>query len=441
MSDGVHRAAALASQLPEFLGAQGPRRYLFLAQNPAEARGTGGFIGAFAILTADNGRLSFSEFDEIQTLPAYHVSEVIAPSAEFARRYDRYGGAGFWHNINMTPDFPTAARAMLALYAKGVGEQLDGVIATDPFAMQGLVEVAGPVEVPGFGTVAADDVVDVVSNRAHAEIDDSEQRKGLLGVVAVGAFEGVLEGTKNPVAALAALADAAAGGHIVLRSVDPQVQAAFLRADIAGALPDPPGDFLAVIGNSQSATKLDYYMRRTINLDVGLNADGSAETALTLRLHNAAPSAGISHRVIGPNAKGLAPGEQNLLVSTYAGQGAQLAVAAGGQAAVREEVELGHAVFTTAVAVPPKVSRTLSLSWQRADAWERDPDGGRYRLTVAGQTTLRPTAVTVTVTLPEGMRLAQIPDDVDELGDGRVRVSSRLEQQLVLDLALVHSGG
>src|SRR5690606_21157684 len=48
--------AALLATMPDFLGGSGPRRYLVAASNPAELRGTGGFLGAYAPLTLHPGR-------------------------------------------------------------------------------------------------------------------------------------------------------------------------------------------------------------------------------------------------------------------------------------------------------------------------------------------------------------------------------------------------
>ena len=430
ISDRAQRAAALSSQLPEFLGANGARRYLFVAQNPAETRGTGGFIGAFSVATMDQGRLKFSSFNQIQSLPAYHSSQVVAPSAEYARRYNEHGGAGFWHNINMTPDFPTAARAMLTLYEKGTGERLDGVIATDPFALEALIAVSGPVDVPGFGTVEADEVVDVVSHEAHAKIDDSQRRKRLLGDVSVGAFTNLLQGDGDSLEAFTALAGAAGEGHIQLRASRPEVQAALLRGGVAGAMPDPEGDFLAVVGNAGSAAKLDYYVRRSVAYEVALNEDGSAASTMTLTLQNKAPSSGISHRVIGPNAPGLEAGEQRLILSTYAADGAELGMVSAGGAEVIEDTELGHKVFTVVTTVAAKSNKKLFLNWERAAGWRPDGDRGVYQLTVHPQTTLRETPLRVVVTPPDGWRVAGVSGG--EVDAGRAVVTTILDQPVAV---------
>lgn len=436
-AEGVHRATALLPVLDELLGGETPRRYLFVAQNPAELRGTGGFIGAYSVLRIDQGRFSFGRFSQIQDLPTFPASEVMPPSAEFAARYNHHGGAGFWHNINMTPDFPTAARAMETLYARGTGQQLDGVIAVDPFALQALLAVAGPVDVPGFGTVGPDNVVDVVSNRAHAEIRDSEARKSLLGAVAIGAFTGFVraDGPRRPLQTAQTLIDVLRGRHLLLHSTDPPVQAALLRAGVAGALTRTAGDFAAVIANAGSAAKLDYYIERRVTYAVQLQPDGSAIARLEATFTNHAPTEGISARVIGPNARGLAAGEQRLILSLFApaNTAAQHSTSTS-DAPVTVSRELDRTVFDTVLTIPSNDIQTVGVTWSRSGAWQREGDSGTYRLVLQGQTTIRPTAATVEVTLPPGTVVTSASPNWSTPTEGSVRYSGPLEG--VLDLTV-----
>ena len=45
----------------QILGFKGQQRYLLAFQNSAEARGTGGLIGAYAIVRIDHGRISIEQ--------------------------------------------------------------------------------------------------------------------------------------------------------------------------------------------------------------------------------------------------------------------------------------------------------------------------------------------------------------------------------------------
>ena len=67
---------------------------MVLFTNPAESRFAGGFVGAFAELTAENGKVTLdatvSEDKFLDTIEARQRSLVIPPDlAERYRRYDR----------------------------------------------------------------------------------------------------------------------------------------------------------------------------------------------------------------------------------------------------------------------------------------------------------------------------------------------------------------
>ena len=44
-----------------------------------------------------------------------------AASAEFMARYDRFDARAMWQNVNMTPDFPTAASLMAGMWQEATG--------------------------------------------------------------------------------------------------------------------------------------------------------------------------------------------------------------------------------------------------------------------------------------------------------------------------------
>ncbi|HEY8339352.1 MAG TPA: DUF4012 domain-containing protein [Egibacteraceae bacterium] len=418
----VEVADELADALPSLLGAGGPRRYLFGAQNPAELRGTGGFLGAFAVLEIDRGRLALSDFTPIHDLrnvPAEQLetTDLLAP------RYERFGGAGFWPNLTMTPDFPSAARAAERLYQEVTGEEVDGTLLADPQMLAVLLRFTGPVQVPEIGVVDADSVVAVVANEAYDALPDPERRKHVLGMVAATALQRFLlgDGLADPLAAMTALGEAVADGHLLLHAADPAEQHALEVAGVAGALPRPSGgDDLAVFVNNAAANKVDFYTDRTVHYRVRLHGDGSAGATATVTLRNGAPTSGVTGYVIGPNVAGLAPGDNLSLVSAYCGDGCHLqglTRSHGDEPAVVES-ELGHAVFTTPLRVPAGETAEVRFAWRVEQAWDTVEGRGRYRLAFADQVTLRPTRLVVEIELPDGTVVAAADPDLQH--DGRV---------------------
>ncbi|MDQ4005710.1 MAG: DUF4012 domain-containing protein [Actinomycetota bacterium] len=434
--DAVRVGAALSRALPPFLGADGERRYFVGAQNPAELRGTGGFIGAFAILTADEGRLELSGFRTITDLPSVDPSRVTPPSEDYAARYDGFGGAGFWQNINMTPDFPSAATAIERLYEEVTGDPLDGVIVADPFALASMLAVTGAADVPGTDlSVDADSVVPFVTNEAYAEFTDPNARKRLLGVVAGEVLRRFLEGGIDPSAAGRALVEAGAGSHLLLHSVDPEIQRSLVEAGVAGALPTR-GDLLAVIGNNAAGNKVDYYTEQRIDFAVRLGAGGSATAATSVTITNEAPSEGPPAYVIGPYDERFEAGQNLTYLSTYCPRACTLDEfdRSGGPDEVGAETELGLPVFPTLVSLPSGGAEQLDYEWTYQDAWTGDGSRGRYGLTVRTQPTIRPTQLHVEVEVPEGMHIVEASPEMRVSG-GRAVWEGEAETEARFELA------
>ena len=413
-AEAVDTAHALVSALPDFFGGDEPRRYLLAASNPAELRGTGGFLGAYTIVTFDDGRLSMEEFAEIQDLPDLPVTAVEPPNPSYAERYDRYGGAGFWMNVNMTPDFPSAAEAMVNLYEAVRGERLDGVVVADPRMLAALLTVSGPTDLPGVGRVDADTVVDYVTNEAYGDISDPELRKQVLGTVAAQALRALLSGDAagGPAELVSTFTAEVGRGHLLVYSTHREEQRAFQQAGVAGQLPEVDHDFLGVFVNNAAANKADYYAKRTVAYEVALSADGSSDAVARITLANDAPEQGPPAHVIGPNVPGLDAGDNLSIVSVYARHDAELTAASrtADDAPLVVERELGRPVFTTTARIPSASSVGIDMAWRSPSGWEVVPapsgEEGRYAFTYAPQPTLLPTTVRLSFQVPPGTEVS-----------------------------------
>jgi hypothetical protein len=412
----LETVAVLLDGLPGFLGNEGERRYFFAAENPAELRGTGGLIGAYAIVTMRDGGLEFSEFRPVQGLPNFGPDEIEPPSEEFARNYEPFGGAGFWLNVNMTPDFPSAAQAILASYRKATGQELDGVISADPFALAELLELTGPVKAEQYGIVVdAESVVAITANEAYRLFPDPAARKLALGEVAGTVFGRFLD-KGGDVEWVGALAGAATDGHIQVYSTDPELQSALVRAGVAGAFGGPPGDFLSIVMNNAGGNKVDYFSSRAVTYSVQLESDGSAVAAADVELRNDAPLSGQPAYVIGPYAGTSERGESVGILTLYCAESCRVrSVERDGTAPeVRIGTELGYSYYQDYLRIPSKESSEVTFLLSIAEAWEGNSSGGTYRLTFVNQTTVRPTTLRLVIRAPDGMDIVStsVPMDV-----------------------------
>ncbi len=381
-------------------------------------------IGAYSILTIDDGRFEFSGFEPVQSLPDPPLASVPATSEEYAANYDQFRVEGrFWLAINLTPDFPTAAREILNGYEVAEGERLDGVLLADPFALEALLRVTGPAYVPGLDRmVDAGDIVAFTTNEAYSFYDDQPTRKRVLGAVAEGVFERFIAETGADLDTLRTLARTASEGHILVYSEDTQMQAGLAGTGAGGALSAGPGDLLSIVENSSGGTKVDYYEDRDVRYEVDLWSDGSGEASAQIRLTNAAPSTGLPRYVIGPNPGYAAAGEGGQLVSVYCGDGCWLekALRDGTQIGVRPGSELGHPFFRDYFNTPSGATNDLQLTWYLPTAWQGGDTGGSYHLTFLNQVTIRPTSLRVEVHAPDGMHIVGTSPEMQVNGDSAV---------------------
>ena len=143
--------ALLATRaVPDILGADGPRRYLILFENPAESRASGGVVGDFAEVTAVDGKLSLvkvGSVGELDTSGNPAGKHLIGPE-DYLARYSQFEPEDYWENVPMSPDFPSVGEVAANLYPECGGARVNGVISLDPVAMADFLAATGPITAP-----------------------------------------------------------------------------------------------------------------------------------------------------------------------------------------------------------------------------------------------------------------------------------------------------
>jgi hypothetical protein len=426
-------ADSLLASLPAFAGEDAPRRYFVAVQNSAELRGTGGLIGNYSILTLDRGRMSLSPFRDTGSLANLPASAVPSPSPEFTEMYGPFGGAGFWLNLNMTPDAPTAAGMIEALYERVEGIRLNGTIFFDLHGLAQMLEVTGPVRIGPLGvTVDSESVLGYVATAAYLDSTITNPFSRGPRLIADAIWGRFLAGTDSE-AGLRSLVEMAARGHLVLHSADSAVQAAFGAAGVAGEFTAGRGDFFGVVLNNAAANKVDYYLRERVRYEVTLGSKGTATATATVVLTNEAPAGQPPSYPLGPSdaarASGLdlVPGENRSWAAAYCPSRCRLASVRldGGEVILEKHREQGLTAFAGFVNVEPQTSTQLRLALELEDVWEGDRTGGVYRLRLQGQPLATQAMATLVVRAPDGMDVVWTSVPMDVAG-GRAAWSGRI---------------
>jgi hypothetical protein len=285
--DEVSRASTVARLAPDMLGAHGPRRYLLALQNNAESRGTGGLMGAWGILTADNGRVRLTRLGSDEDLRPTG-SDLAALGPAYAHLYG--ADPGLWSNANESPHFPYAARLWLSMWKSKTGETLDGVVATDPVALSYLLGVAGPVTLQDGTRITAGNAVATVEQQAYARFDGNGPRKHWLLHLSRSVFNAVSVRHLDRRALLDALGRGVDEHRLLAYSAHPQEENELATTPLAGLLASGDRPFVALVVDNAGGNKLDYYLHRRVDYALAPCRAGVRQSSVTVRLTNAAPA-------------------------------------------------------------------------------------------------------------------------------------------------------
>ena len=397
---------AFALGLPEFAGGDGPRRYLFFAENPAEPRGTGGLWGAYSILRVNEGRLSFSGFRPVQTLRNLPPDVAPAPNPDYRRNYDRWGAPGYWLNMNMTPDFPSAARAALGTWEAIGREPLDGVLTADPITLKHLLDVTGAIRLSRPPLVVTEgNVVSLLSNRAFARFPDPAIRKALLGDVALAVFDRFLglDGLVVPTAPCDGPIGRGRTSEDLHRRSD-RCKRPWSGAGLDSGLRPAGGDLLGVVVNAGAGGKVDFFAQRSVHHEVTLLPD--SDSTATHHHHDRerradVGAAALRHR----SCIAVEPATTSRCSRCSAADAAGWCGLNVTAIESTSSPALSWATPTTRTTSRsrPKGTGVLTVRTETPGSWEGDASGGSYRLTILGQTTIRPTPANIRISAPDGM--------------------------------------
>ena len=384
--------------LPRLLGADRPRRWFLAIQTPSEGRGSGGFVGNYGEIVADEGALDLARFGRIGELntggdPA---ARVLTGPPDVLPRYRRFGVAHTWQSVTLSPDFPSVARVIAGLYPQSGGQPVDGVIAVDPAGVAALLRLTGPLTVPPWPEpLTAENAEQILLYDQYVRLP-SPERIDFLGEATRLLWERVTSGPLPPVPRiLAALGPAVADKHLMVSAVDGDEDAALGRAGINGRLaPVDGGDALAVVTQNASGNKIDWFLRRSIDYRPSYDpTTGAVSARLTVTLDNAAPPAGAPDYLIGNALQPPLPrGTNRLYLSVYTPLGLSAARLGDAQVAMESEAEAGRKVYSTYVDIPPNGRAVLEL-----DLSGRLLRGTPYRLGLHAQPLVTPDQVSVTL--------------------------------------------
>ncbi|MBI4282448.1 MAG: DUF4012 domain-containing protein [Chloroflexi bacterium] len=276
---------AMSQHWESFLGYDGPRSYLLVAQNSDELRASGGFIPGAWVLTLDGGEIVRLQFWDTEDVDALSSGPPLPPEGLLQ---SLWAGAWLFRDAGWYPDFPTSASAMEQIFQLGQGISVDGVIAFDQWAVQGVLETLGPIILPTGEVLDSDSYIRILEEKTDAlgqEFMDTVLETLLNRLREQG-------GDQELVTLLSALNQSLNEKHVLMAFHDQALQEVAEANGWSGALEDVQGDYLMVVDSNVGFSKVNRSIAQSVSYTVDLRADGESQARLDLLYTNR--SSGVS---------------------------------------------------------------------------------------------------------------------------------------------------
>ncbi len=278
----VSSAYPLLAVIPEMAGDSKERNYLIAFQNSAEARGTGGLIGAYAVMKVDKGKITFSKFGANTDLKSLDDVPIKLPP-EYTKFYN--DDPGMWVNSNLSPHFPYGAKIWLELWKLQYNQKLDGVFTFDPIALSDLLKITGPVRVQGIAINDLNVVKITLSDLYEIYKNDNYARKEFLKELIREMTVQLLNPNLSKVAIAKALIPAINENRILFFSANEVEQKQIETSKISGSIQIKADNMYRMVIQNIAGNKMDYYLRRNLTLR-SLECGKKSETEVTFSVTN-----------------------------------------------------------------------------------------------------------------------------------------------------------
>ena len=348
------------------LGAPGKHTWFLANQNLAEARGTGGLIGSFAILQVNDGRVSLQRAGSDVDLDK--VGTLLPSSGDF--HPDAIWGmvnVKDWRDVNASANPSYAARQIASTWQAHTGQTIDGVIFIGQGITKLLVAATGQQVVQGV-TINSGNVEMYLARDVYGQFPDPAKKNLFVKTFMHGLFARLVGGHLDLAAPGAAAAHPTTGDKLWVWLANRRARVSLAGAGLLGVLNQSAPKVTLVSLNNAGGNKLDAYIHLDSRLTV---CRGSGEARLAVKLSNSAPTAGLpaytSPRLDLQPGESRPVGSNRNLVSVYLPKRAELTgfFVDGQEQSAGDYVDSGREVLVFDLDTNPGAAHRIDVSFTR----------------------------------------------------------------------------
>ena len=375
--------------MPSVLGADAPRTYVVMFQNPAESRALGGAALSFAVLSMDAGRIELQSTVSAasKNFRGYAEPVVAAPDGIpdlFAGTY-----ATSIANSTVRPSFTAAAEITSEMWFRQFGYRVDGVVSIDPVALSYILGATDPITLSTGDLLTGDTLVPLLLNEVYQRYDSPDieanntAQDAVYAEAVTATFARLSSGVFDPRLMVDAIVKGWNEHRLLYWSADADEQARLVSFGLSGELPmsDATTERVGVYFQDNVGSKMNYYLQQTVHLARSTcRADGRENYRVTVDLRNGidpAAASSLASSIVGTwKHEGVARGDQRMVVMLYAPPGSTIVSRSVNGAAVSMDAlhDTTYPVSKIVVTIPAGAVSTVSFDVVAAAPGNRSLD-------------------------------------------------------------------
>lgn len=407
VKEGLLSGKTVVDRMPELLGDREQKKYLIVFQNNMELRPTGGFIGSFAIVHFEKGRMTNIDVQDV-----YAADGQLKGHVEPPKPIREVLGEANWYlrDSNWDPDFPTSAKRIEWFLEKEIDVKVDGVISIDLAVAKELVKITGPVTLTDFNTQIN---YDNLYEKTQLEVENnffpgSYKKANFLSALTQQLITEItsLEG-KNIYPLGETLLSLLGEKHIQLFVHDREVQKVISSQGYSGEVYIPKctgncqADFFGLVDANLGVNKSNYFVERSVGLDTKFDQGFIDKKLSIVYKNNAGQGMGLTGvyknflRIIVPK------GAVSVEAYQLSGETRMPLDVQIDEMSEREELGL-------LLEVLPSQKKTVVVSWRLPSVLDFTSQG-EYRLYVRKQSGTDEDTINLTYSPPYGLKVNTWP--------------------------------
>lgn len=416
-----------SSLLPQFLGFTKPRTYLFLFQNNTEMRPGGGFLGLYAAVRVERGKVTVLKVEGTEVIDRQTPADWKPTPPQIIKDHlgvDRW----YFRDSNWSPDFSVSAAKALELYTGENGiaaSDIDTVVAFTPTVLERLMKITGPFTVEGV-YFTSDNVIEKLEYEVEYDWEDNgrsfENRKGIVKTF----MDVLLEHLKDNAFLHFAeysnlLRDLGNEKHIIFYSKDQEFERVMENLGWTGRMKAPQSDYLLWADANLAALKTDHAMVRNLQYTIEPKGDTFVAHAKMTYQHTGT----FDWRTT----------RYRTYARVYVPSGAKFLEVKGAMkwdrskepGQVDEGEELEHHWFGAFIAIEPGQTGVLEFTYTLPSLVIDQIRSGKYSLLTQKQLGLVDTALTLNLNFGKNIGSATPPEDKKDWGNTTYTKESNLK--------------